>query len=933
MSRWFWPTVRGIPYHLRVLHSQRCPSIPTPALLPAPPAAVDHGLGPTSTLASYLSMREEDISQTPALTFKSLYLSVKDCTMIRCLRPKQMTFMISMFGSLSIRPSPQSCIYVLKVVPCVTNPIENTYWPFVLEIARDKEKLGYPLNGTDRFWIMRAELAGLSTSPDVSAQLAQRCISRAMQQYTRIWRHTPDPEVHAPLLEALLSNPSSRNLSDALKRLLRVLSIHGNPHQRLLNIFWKIVLEHGATLSSTQKSDILSLCFDRVGRFDVCGKSQASTSNADIPKLGTVLAGRLFPWYLARLPHNDLQHWVSKITVAAFQPSLSPETRWSNLLLLAICVNPHDLKSVASSSHLELAPETIEWRTILILSTLERAVTNLPVSHNLANILRSLWRMWKGIDRDRPLLASQAVVASFLRLSSIAKDKEILRDCVQYSEARELWSISENRSDVAGGIHVFTSYMIGLVNCHGRKWSCILDIVDSTATTDAWRTKVVSALLDHFIVHDIMTAHEIYQSVLKRSFYVPPAYAYNVATRLVAVGQLEDAAQLLQTPSLPLHLRERLLGDILRFVKSTRPRSLGSDIAAKIGNTMQTLYSTRKPLAELKYPIRFFLSLMVSSDHASGAVSITKALAKHSPSFFTARFFVRLLGILMRCRQFKCAQQVIQIAREITPSRTIDIAQAKLVISLVNAGATTLACGPYPKHRIASSLRTRLSIARIMAFRSRRPSAHATWRILRILSRHPWDERAIQDAIVSLVRAQRTAAAMKLVRSKCTILTPKSITTIGNTILHGILRGKQRNGRHIARILGTKAFLEKTCRFTPDRVTTNIIVKAVLFLHPAIHISQMKSLFDHFIKLDFPSGPRWNHDNNVPFGSLLKTIPQDLQLPVHTSPPSFKRHVRPLFKMFIKAFYLRGDHDAAKKRNRLELLENGRNERGHGVKA
>jgi hypothetical protein len=61
-------------------------------------------------------------------------------------------------GSLSL-PAPRApCIYLSKLLPYVTGASSQTHWKFVMEIARDKEKLFNVLSGTDRYWLMRAQL-------------------------------------------------------------------------------------------------------------------------------------------------------------------------------------------------------------------------------------------------------------------------------------------------------------------------------------------------------------------------------------------------------------------------------------------------------------------------------------------------------------------------------------------------------------------------------------------------------------------------------------------------------------------------------------------------------------------------------------------------------------------------------------------------------
>ena len=95
----------------------------------------------------------------PANTLRLLYMSLRQSCQLRRLTSKQLTQLLSLMGSLSL-PTPRApCIYISTLISCVAESPFQTHWPFVLSIARDKERLGHALNGTDRYWIMRAQLA------------------------------------------------------------------------------------------------------------------------------------------------------------------------------------------------------------------------------------------------------------------------------------------------------------------------------------------------------------------------------------------------------------------------------------------------------------------------------------------------------------------------------------------------------------------------------------------------------------------------------------------------------------------------------------------------------------------------------------------------------------------------------------------------------
>lgn len=127
---------------------------------PYKPQPVD----PVSEFFDYLSTCERMDTMMSLDHLKSLYTAVKRHGMLHRVTSKQMSSIISLSGTLSI-PSPRPvCIYIPKDIPQADDAGGNAHWDFILEVARDKERKSIPLNGTDRFWIMRAELAQIPRS-------------------------------------------------------------------------------------------------------------------------------------------------------------------------------------------------------------------------------------------------------------------------------------------------------------------------------------------------------------------------------------------------------------------------------------------------------------------------------------------------------------------------------------------------------------------------------------------------------------------------------------------------------------------------------------------------------------------------------------------------------------------------------------------------
>jgi hypothetical protein len=134
---------------------------------------------PLTVLSKLLSSSNLPSPQ-PTDTLRTLYTSIKRRSQLRRLTSKQLTEFLSLIGSLSL-PAPRApCIYLSKLISRIVEPSFQTHWPFVMEISRDKEQLGYALSGTDRYWIMRAQLAKVVVAEGENLRSGE-CVSREPQ--------------------------------------------------------------------------------------------------------------------------------------------------------------------------------------------------------------------------------------------------------------------------------------------------------------------------------------------------------------------------------------------------------------------------------------------------------------------------------------------------------------------------------------------------------------------------------------------------------------------------------------------------------------------------------------------------------------------------------------------------------------------------------
>jgi len=161
-----------------------------------------------------------------------------------------------------------------------------------------------------------------------------------------------------------------------------------------------------------------------------------------------------------------------------------------------------------------------------------------------------------------------------------------------------------------------------------------------------------------------------------------------------------------------------------------------------------------------------------------------------------------------------------------------------------------------------------------------------------------------------LVRAGRFLAAKRLFLYTRGLLDSSVRTSLGNIILDGYTRQPlPEDGRRMRKVLLAYDYLILKGDLVPDRVTVNIMLKAILRWRKVMDSMRLRVLFDHMVRNGYPGG-NLRHDQ-VPFGTLMSTH-QLFRLPPLNLPMMFERHVRPMLKMFIKAFHVRGDVAAAR---------------------
>jgi hypothetical protein len=899
------------------------------------------------------------ITPVPARAVRKLYTVVASRSQLRRLSSKQLTRLLSLMGTISLPPPRATCIYFSNLVKHIEESSFREFWPFVLEVARDKEALGLHLDGTDRYWIMRAQLAkvvvaegeilrsgAFTTNLACCPWLIPRnigdsrlhALSVAHEQYLRIRRHSPDPSVHLPYFQTLLSLGSSQHIATLVRCLCRVLELIPNPHSSFFDILCHVLLKHGHSLPPEMKQDVLSMISTRLTNFnfvsapsqdsgppsankafDNASKRYKQAAALGISDLRSALGMAIFPFSSPKEAPWDVRQWANGQAAKTFSPAVAWERRWDNLILFAISRMP-DVPVVEFLPATTEGPDssTASWRAVFVLATLQDTLATMnPTSLQAAqvgirNIVRPLWRMWKA---ENASVVASVIAATFFRAAEKTLDVPLKEGCFRYCEERGLFNTRDGAilSEELQTRDLFVACILATISCDKGTWPEVFSALAPLLPSMEVRDGIVEQLLWHCIPYNVEDALELYVFSRRNSVKLSMEVIHALSISLASSRVLNVALPFLYHPQFTRSQVEELLGNILRVFQLEKRRHIDQPLADKLGQVMWKLYAHERPTQRFKYPIRFFFSIMIASGQPSQALSIVNAIHRQAPAFFTTRFFLRIMRTLVRHRKLRMAARLLRLVPQ-THMRASDDFRRKLTYSLDRAGADKVARAVYRTGIRRKGWRTtRETLQRLVAFRSRDPSSRRSLQFMPTVARNPSNGPAIKYAVSVLVRARRSFAARQLFARSHHLLDQKTKTSVGNIILHGpLLRLELRNGRLVRHVLRAKELLESTCAFSPDRTTMNIILKALLRWRVVFDPPKIKALFDHIIRSGYPASLRWRHQHNVPFGTPALASSHAFSLPPLRSAISFERHVRPMYKMFIKAFYLRHDIRAAK---------------------
>ncbi|KAG2157935.1 uncharacterized protein EDB93DRAFT_1246431 [Suillus bovinus] len=849
-------------------------------------------------LTSHTLVPDPSSRPTPN-TIRSFYISAKARGQLSQLNSGMLSALIGLFGSLSV-DSTRKCVYTSSLLPYVKEgSVTRDYWAFVKEVVSLKQQRGMTPAHSDRYWMMRAELANLSPSKDGQPgypRAFDRSLFRARKQYLHFSRHVFDPDVHVPYLTALLSSTDPLHKQWAIDAMTSILLTHPILHPKVLKLLLGIVHDTDTALLES----ILSAISIRVTRFpSPCGDTTGSPIAVPVDATTFTSALSVFPLPVpSPFPHVKA---ITELLHEAFSSNIPIVHRRSNLLLCSLLYSCNGNGTPITSLDFPLDGYTSLWRTLFALAILEevtRAAGSALLHHRalrgrIQEMIRSLHESWLHLmpNESHPTLISRAITTSLFRLSGAVVDPELFAACLESSINFGLWT--GDFSDTVEGTQLAAMaamHLTALMQVRGCGVELVIKTLNFYSTDMQHQSVVASAAVRNLIHRDVELARILYNIGVRSGRDIDVDTAYTLARALPA----PHAVGFLKHEQFSRVQVGGLLSSIARFLRETRHQHHDTDLIDDIGISLRKFYSISPPPIHFRGHLQLLLAELCTRGSGFQTTAIISNVIKFHPAFFQFSFLLRLVRLFLRRKQFRCALRMQKILVGIRRGCAINLRH----VITTRLGATT-------SRRLSRNI-----------FVTGRKS-HSLFRggcfwpagtlIKSLTSSGPAYNRVLQG----LIYARRPHAAKVAFSRVASKVDTKSRTILGNTLLHGVvIRAVPRNGRRVRKLMGLLDNLVKHQQFAPDRITVNIILKALIVWRTAFDHQRLRALFDHMVRGGYPAGIY--SASHPPFSTPpLRTIGT---LALSKLPPyiSFEKHTKPMLKMFIKAFYLRNDVEAAR---------------------
>lgn len=743
----------------------------------------------------------------------------------------------------------------------------------------------------------------LHTNPTALSDDAYGAILRARTHYRIIRRHSRHPEVHACYLETLLAIQDPRLLDFVACDLSFLLRTHRVSHPRLQRLLYRLVIQYGEFLSTRSQEAILAALWSRASQ-ETGGTSDLVPENGlsdivlddcilDATAIARSLSTTLFG-FASHLP-NDKSANSFGYLFSVFSPAYALPLRWGSLTLFSIfnsCEIPYPNGTRRTSNH-TMPQVTSCWQVIFGLATVEKisqepssALAMQPTpSEGVSETTRALYHLWLPIIKSCLVSRDLAcvVATSFLRIASILADATLFYDCqglYHVEKSLEGPQISVQKLFAA-------QYVVAAVRVRGPLPDVVLTALKAFSPDLKQQHQVLASAVEALVPIDAPLAYALYSVAQGNGTEPDPGATHALAMCFAQRGAFRQAILFLNDSRFSLEKRGILVSAIARSLRENPQTRHPPSVFVAIVDELAALYHSHVPPEHFRGHLEQLFVVLARHGRGSQLFPVVLSIFKRLPNFFQPRFFVRYCHVLIWHRQFVTASKLLDAITAIHPQITRSL--------------SILA------DRVAIQTKAFRVFKRITPLRG-----PTLLRLSSRLRRRPYAGPSIGPSLQELLKSGRVLAAKRIFACMADTIPWKRCTALGNILLHGVSRQPtSRNGRRVRRVLALLENLVKNHGFRPDRVTANILIKVMIHWRTAFDSPRLRELFDQLVRGGYPAADY--SPLHPPFGAQRTQFWGSSGFSKLPPFVSFEKHTRPLFKMFIKAFYLCNDVEAARK--------------------
>ena len=908
-----------------------------------------------TTLKAFLSL--DNLASThPTLhtanTIRSLYHSAEQRSQLGDLSAREFSVLISLFGSLSLSTptQPYCSIYAHPFTQAISERYPRglcrSYWSMVARLVHAKVSLYPNLGPSDCYYAMRGQLAGLlKTVHSIKTQgaLYYSCfqidclmllsappphgspfLSKARYYYKRLRRFTPHPHASLPYIQALLQFP--RHTGEAMAEIRSLIAEQSYSDPMLLECLWQLVLQPIGWSTEAARSRLLQALSSRVRQTLTVVANSTLPDSPDDPANTMPLTIEDLVYMLTKAISCDVNinghihrryqyliRWsleavISEFSLDANAPG-SVDSAWSQLQYI----------SAARSLSLDALEDLVQgnseggwsWKAVCVLARLKTILDardpdehytvrqRVMEANGVQSLLRRLWFKWTASYESEPPIfrpLSPVIAGSFLKFAERTKD-------VGFVEL--IWPYLRRNGSLSTR-DVVVDYCLAAIVC-GLDVEHVL-FVALAQVLPVSRSSMLKDVIVRLVDVNLTMARQVWAFGERSRIVIESDALHALALKYVADGFLEEASVFLSDPRLNLSIKLDILDTILQRSLSVDRTFPLSRLFASISKVVYTMVRSHQlpPTASESLEEHILLGLAV---HRSPWLSVTLwTIHRCWPRFFSHRFLLAAADEFIRQRRFRLALRLLGRGNTLD-----DDTHRRVCLSLVHGGAGRRAV-LFLQHstRTDNRLHSLRSLARLSRFQHVKAIRLRALRLPKLVSKtiHP-AETAIAMKLLTIAGRVRSSNLLFEARERWPV--NANHTAVGNTLIHASMMDgpRRRQARQMRKTLETMNRLVNEQGFVPDRVTVNILIKAMLRWTKAVNAKAVRALFDRMVRSGYPVADALP-PGFTPFGTDTSSGAQ-FQVPEMSSPISYSAHVRPLYKMFIKALYVRRDGDGARR--------------------